>query len=327
MTSHAGVKVRSHDHSLGTAPDSRSPSRSATASGASRHSPTHVDEYPSTGKEGPTTIGYAAALRLSVLIAAAAGVFLLYSPTLLSIIDLWSYEGFRHCWLIPVISTYLLWLRRHELIGSPWRFSWPGVLALAGAVWFWVVGKNLALQVLEQLSLVLILNAFVWSLIGTRAYRRVMFPLLFLFLAVPFGQESIPILMEITADISAWALHLVGVPVFREGAFMTLPGGSFEVAESCSGFHYVNAGFAISLLVAYLTFSNRAVAAAYVLLFTLVCVLLNGIRAFLVMWIASATNMQHMTGEDHVVFGWVLFGAAILGMIWIAGRISREEQA
>jgi len=170
-------------------------------------------------------------------------------------------------------------------------------------------------------------GALAWSLVGNRIFRSIAFPFAFLILAVPFGDGTVPWLMEITADISMGLLQLFGVPVYREGAFMTLPGGSFEVAESCSGFRYLNAGIAISLLAAYLSLSSWLIGAIYVTTFALVCVLLNGVRAFLVMWIASATEMQYMTGYDHVVFGWILFALGMFIMIWAAERFSGRGRA
>lgn len=261
-----------------------------------------------------------------LLLLGGVGVAVLANlETFQSMVTIWFSEGFQHCFLIPPISAAILWARREALDKATWTTSWLGLLTLVGSLWLWLVGKNIALLVAQHVAVILIVSSLVWTMVGTRIWKRLAFAFVFLFFAVPFGDGTVPVLIEITADLSAGALRLFGVPVLREGAYMTLPGGMFEIAESCSGFRYLNAGLAISVLVAVLSFKSWKRRLLFVAAFVAMCLLMNGFRAFVVMWVASVTQMRVFVGYDHVVFGWILFAAVMLGMIAMAGRYSDKH--
>ncbi len=83
-----------------------------------------------------------------------------------------------------------------------------------------------------------------------------MFPLAYMFFAVPMGEGLVPKLMSFTADFTLWALRLTGLPVFRDGMFFSIPAGDFEVATACSGIRYLMASFALGTLYAFLSFRS-----------------------------------------------------------------------
>ncbi len=131
--------------------------------------------------------------------------------------------------------------------------------------------------------------------------------------------------MRVTADVSAALLRLTGVPVYREGQYITLPGGEFEVADVCSGLRYLVAGTMISLLFAYLTYRSTWRRVLFVAATAFALIFANGLRAFIVMWVASASEMRLLAGEDHVYFGWILFAVVIGGMFLLGTRYAEHE--
>ena len=50
--------------------------------------------------------------------------------------------------------------------------------------------------------------------------------------------------------------------------------------------------------------------------------LTNGLRAFIVMAVASATDMRVLAGKDHVIFGWALFLLVMIALYFVAERFS-----
>jgi exosortase len=160
----------------------------------------------------------------------------------------------------------------------------------------------------------------VWTIVGDAVYRRLVVPFGFLIFAIPIGGEIVPWLMVATADVSGAGLELLGVPFHREGMFFTLPGGVFEVADACSGIRYLNAGLMVGALVAVLYFRSWIRRIAYVLAIGVAFIATNGIRAFVVMAVASGTDMKYLA--DHILFGWVLFLAVLVAMIFAADRYS-----
>ena len=95
--------------------------------------------------------------------------------------------------------------------------------------------------------------------------------------AVPTGEFLVYYLQEITTAISTFLLNLAGIPAFRDGLFITLPGGNFEVAKACSGFRYLNAGVAMAMLIAYLVLRTAWIRVGYIVLVGALFVFVNGL--------------------------------------------------
>jgi EpsI family protein len=146
--------------------------------------------------------------------------------------------------------------------------------------------------------------------------RKAAFPLLLLLAAVPVTEFLVEPLMRSTAAISAALLSLTGVPVLRDGQFFYLPGGSFEVADVCSGLKYLLAGVFAGLAFSYVTYTSVYKRLLFIGLVAIAVVITNGVRAFIVMSVASATNMEILGGKDHVIFGMVMFAVVFVALIW-----------
>ena len=137
--------------------------------------------------------------------------------------------------------------------------------------------------------------------------------------SVPIGNELIPALQEITAEITVFFIKLSGIPVFYEGLYITIPSGVFEVAVACSGIRYLIASLTIGCLYAHLTYSSIKKQLAFIVLAILTPILANGIRAYLIVLIAHLSDLKYATGVDHLIYGWLFFGLVIGLMFYIGG--------
>ena len=262
------------------------------------------------------------------LIAGVSGlVALIYSRSFSTMAELWQQSSHQHGLLVFPIAAYLLWRSRQglkDIQPEPW--AW-GVGLLLVLVLAWLLSRAAGIQVGEHLAVLLMIPAAVTTFLGTRVANRALFPLLFLVVALPMGDALIPYLMRTTADVAAAMLRGVGVPVFREGQFLTLPGGDFEVADVCSGLRYLISGTIVALLFGHVTYRSNIKRAVFVAVSAATLVIANGVRAFLVMLVASATDMRYLAGRDHVYFGWLLFGLVIVGLFWVGARFADKNEA
>lgn len=245
-------------------------------------------------------------------------VVAVYWPTFSRMVDMWALSTYRYAWLVYPIALYLFWRNRHALAAEDQKGSWLGVALAAVAVFVWLLARATGTQTVEFVSVTLLIIATFWAISGTDAARKAAFPLGLLLAAVPTGEFFINYLMESTADTSAVLLGIVGVPAYRDGMFLMLPGGTFEVAEACGGLRYLLAGIFASLAFAYLSWSSVRKRLVFVLLAAVTMVIANGVRAFIVMYVASATHMQVL--KDHRLFGMVLFIAVFIGLIYVGER-------
>ena len=250
----------------------------------------------------------------------------LFWPTAWSMIHVWERsETFAHGFLIFPISAWLVWRRRQALARIAPHPDWRGValLALAGAGWLLADAGSVA--VVAQYALVTMLIAAVWSVLGLAVVRALLFPLLFLYFAVPVGEFLIPPMMTFTADFTVAALQLTGIPVYREGTFFSIPSGDWSVVEGCSGLRYLIASVTLGTLYAYLTYRSPWRRVVFALASFIVPVFANGLRAYMIVMIAHLSDMKLALGVDHYIYGWVWFGVVMLAMFWV-GSFWREDE-
>lgn len=245
----------------------------------------------------------------------------LFHQTVASIVTIWMRsQTYAHGFLILPIVLWLLWRQRARFAGvinvrpQPWAL----VLIMAEGL-AWLIAHLVGVQVIQQLMFVGTIIAGVWAIAGTELVLRAAFPLFFLFLAVPMGAGLIPPLMSLTADTTEFLLRSSAVPVYREGMYLILPTGTWSVIEECSGVRYLIASVTLGLLYAYLTYYSFWRRALFVLAAILIPIVANSLRAYGVVILGHFSDMHIATGDDHLFYGWLLFGVVLFLMFWIGG--------
>jgi len=234
-------------------------------------------------------------------------------------------ETFAHGFLIIPISLWLVWIKRDSLGQYSARPAWWVVLLMLPLGGGWLLAWLVDVAVLQQLALIAMLITGMWAILGHRLARLLLFPLLFLFFAVPVGEGLIAPMMEYTATSTVWMLEVTGIPVFREGLNFSLPTGHWSVVEACSGVRYIIASVTVGTLYAYLTYRSFARRAIFVVVSAIVPVLANSARAYIIVMLGHFSGMKIATGADHLVYGWLFFGLVIFLLFWL-GSFFREDQ-
>jgi len=261
------------------------------------------------------------------LVAAAALAFTLawivfgYWRTGAAMVGIWSRsDTFAHGFLVAPISAWLVWRARASLLEVAPQPSWWVLVPLAAAGAGWLLGELGTVNAVSQFAFVAMLVLAVPTVIGTRAARRIAFPLAFLFFAVPVGEFLMPQLMEWTADFTVLALRLTGIPVYREGQSFNIPSGNWSVVEACSGVRYLIASLVIGTLYAYLTYRSMFRRMVFIGFSILVPVIANWARAYMIVMIGHLSGNKLAVGVDHLIYGWLFFGLVIVLMFWIGAR-------
>ena len=248
-----------------------------------------------------------------------------YGETVGSMVAIWNRsETFAHGYLILPICLWLTWQRRDALrsveIGPCY-----GALALLAVVGFsWFFAGLAGVGVVQHYAVVLMIALAVLAVLGVKLTRVLVFPLFFLFFAVPFGEFIEPVLMEHTADFTVAALRLTGLPVYREGQFFSIPSGNWSVVEACSGLRYLIASVTVGVLYAHLTYRSAARRALFIAASIVVPIVANWFRAYMIVMIGHLSGMKYAVGVDHLIYGWVFFGVVMMILFWV-GSFWRED--
>lgn len=263
---------------------------------------------------------------LGVLLVSGTVLLLAFWQSWNSMTSIWSRsDTFAHGFLVAPVSLWLLWTRKDvykRFIPNP---SYVGGLALSVCGFLWLVADLSQVLVVEQFALVGMLVCLFWSILGTQIVRNMMFPLGFLFLMVPFGEDFVPFLMEYTASFVVMMLRLTGISVYREGLHFTLTSGNWSVVEACSGIRYLIASITLGLVYAYLNYASVLKRFVFILASILVPILANGLRAYMIVMIGHLSDMKLATGVDHIIYGWLFFGLVMLLLFYI-GSFWRDEE-
>ncbi len=249
-----------------------------------------------------------------------------YRNTAASMVAIWSRsETFAHGFFIAPISLWLIWRQRDRLAASTPAIApiWTVPLLLLGVCWW--VGQAIGANVVMQFAFVGMLIAAAFLMLGWSVVRWILFPLLFLLFAVPFGEFLLPLLIEKTADFTIFALRASGVPVFREGNNFQIPSGSWSVVEACSGVRYLIASVTVGALFAYLNYTSWRRRAVFVAVSIVVPILANWVRAYIIVMLGHLSNNRIATGVDHLIYGWVFFGVVISIMFAIGARWTEPQ--
>lgn len=252
-------------------------------------------------------------------------VLLIFNETLVSMVSIWWRTGtYAHGFFILPISFYLIWQKRTEVLKLIPRPGYKPILILFVIGGGWLLARIVDALVIQQFLLVSMIPVIVWTQLGWKVLKASSFALFFLFFMIPAGDILIPTLMNFTADFTVDMVRLVGIPIYREGLFFSLPSGNWSVVEACSGIRYLIASLTLGVLYAYLTYTNHWKRFFFIVLAIIFPIIANGLRAFMIVMIGHFSDMTLAVGVDHLIYGWLFFGIVMIVMFWI-GSFWRDE--
>jgi len=229
-------------------------------------------------------------------------------------------ETYTHGILILPLFGWLLWRSRKSWGCQSITPCFTAILPLAASGAAWMLATLVDVQVVQHFALVSIfVSAFV-VVMGTAISRTLAFPLAYLFFAVPMGEALVPPLMEYTATVTTLLVKLSGIPVYRDGMFISLPSGNWSVVQACSGIRYLIASLALGCLFAYINYSSIWKRLGFIAISAIVPILANGLRAYMIVMIGHLSDMQLAVGVDHLIYGWLFFGLVMFILFLIGSR-------
>lgn len=252
----------------------------------------------------------------------------MYADSMVFMVGQWGRDDYSHGPLIPLISVFLAWQRRHRLAEMTPEPSWWGTLVMLPALLLFVAGDLGTLYVISHLSLWLMIVGLVLSFFGPQVLRELAFPVAYLLTAIP-----LPIFLynSLSARLQLWSsalgvgvLQSIGVTAFREGNVIDLGPIQLQVAEACSGIRYLFPLTALALLCAYF-FRDRMWKRIVLVLSSLpISVLVNGLRIGIVGVLVEWYGPQAAEGFLHLFEGWVLFLVTLILLfieMWVLSRM------
>ena len=274
--------------------------------------------------------------KIVFLLFAAVALIMAYTP-IRALYNSDKSEYYSHIALIPLVSIYLIYIKRKEIfskvnylfvVGGPILLL--GIaLFLAGIMWGASLDKNNYASLVVFSIFIFINGAFI-LLYGMQAYKAALFPLLFLIFIVPIPtalmDHIIYVLQVGSTEFTNLLFMASGVPFVREGFVFHLPNVSVEVAKQCSGIRSAMAIFIVAILAGYLFLKSY-----WKIIFLVVCAVLiamfkNGIRIITLSLLGNYVDPQILTSSMHREGGTPFFIVALLLLAPILFFLRRSER-
>ena len=232
--------------------------------------PTQLNPLGTAGKlsdlaapdEQPTRAGISRAGWIQILVVGALictfyrDQFVMLKGQFLSNAD-WS-----HGWIIPLFSLYLLYAWRKELLNSPRRSCFWGLVLVVVSMLMYAFGVVIAKNDwICQLSMPVMIFGATLHLAGPRVAFVAMVPIFYLWLGMPwpeklYRQIATP-MQNLAAEMSASILRAFGVTVMQSASSLRITSVTgveypLQVAEACSGVRSLMAFVALGVAMAYI---------------------------------------------------------------------------
>jgi len=258
---------------------------------------------------------------IAVPLAIVAFLALLYWPIFRWLVQSWlSNPYYTHGFLVPLVSGFFVWTKRHELKRREPSIIGAFVLALGALVY--ILGFVWDMRFLSSFSLLIVLSGLILSFYGTKVTRSMVFPLCFLIFMIPlpFLQEIGFSLQSISVHSSAWLLGVTGLPITAVGPEIHLGDSVFTIGLACSGINTLIALLALTAVYAYLLGGGDD---KKVLLFIIafpIAILANILRVTAIILVANYYGTDLATGLFHDFSSLLFFVIAFLCLV-LLGRL------
>jgi exosortase C (VPDSG-CTERM-specific) len=244
-----------------------------------------------------------------------------------------------HILLIPFVSAYLIYIRRHAL-PTDYTFSpgWAmiplvaGVIALAAGWLPSVFGGPLSHNddlALMALSFVCFVGAGGFFFLGRKWMAATAFPFAFLIFMVPMPDAMADALETASKLASTEAASLFfdisGTPVLRQGTIFQLPNIVIQVGQECSGIRSSWVLVITSLLAANLFLKStwrRAILVCFVIPLGIVR---NGFRVFVIGMLCVHIGPAMIHSIIHRRGGPVFFALSLIPLFLLLWWLRRGE--
>jgi exosortase A len=253
--------------------------------------------------------------------------FYTYYQGLVTAVNIWAVsEIFNHCFFVIPGAIFLIYQKRTQLSQQAFVANYWLLLPLMGTLVLYTFAVVGDIRLFMHIATFASLPLLIWFFIGNQAAKIIAFPLYFMLFSVPFGEQLIPYLQEITTDLAVPLLEMTGIPVYRNGLYLDIPEGRFLVAEACSGISFLITSIVFGNLYAYVSFNRLPKRLFFIGISLIVPIIANALRVYGIVLIAHLTDMEYAAGADHLIYGGVIFAIVLFLLIMIGERLRDKTE-
>lgn len=253
-----------------------------------------------------------------------------FLPVIKELIGTWIHsEDQSHGLLILPISLYIVFRDRNRLKEAKISPGYAGWLLVAVSIAIYILSYFARISSIKNISLVITIWAIVWSLFGKSIFKIVLFPMGLLLLMVPvpaqlYAFATIPLQLMVS-KASALITGLLGIPVWREGNVLHIPGVTLAVVQACSGLRSLMSLVTLCALFGYFTLSSNWLRCLLVISSVPIAIVVNIIRVVIIIVAYQYMELDLSKGVSHTIFGVLIFMFSMLIITITKGFLSKWD--
>ncbi|BBA32362.1 EpsI family protein [Methylocaldum marinum] len=244
-----------------------------------------------------------------------------------------SSEEYSHGLLIPFITAFLIWQKKNELARLPFEGSWIGFGIVALGLGLYFLGELATLYIIVQYAFLVVLLGLVLAVTGTKIFKQVWIPLLFLFFAIPLPnflyQGLSSKLQLLSSALGVSFIRACDISVYLEGNVIDLGSYKLQVVEACNGLRYLFPLMSLAFMCAYF-FKGALWKRGVIFLSSIpITILMNSFRIGIIGVMVEYWGQSMAEGFLHDFEGWAIFMACtglLVGEMWLLARIGKEPR-
>jgi exosortase C (VPDSG-CTERM-specific) len=241
-----------------------------------------------------------------------------------------------HVILVPFVSAYLIYLKTSKIHFDFKTSIFSGTVFLIAGLVLGGLGFHFGAALSETNRIAIWVGGYLsvvlggaFLILGKEVLRPIAFPIFFLIFMIPLPDQLAEllegILMATSAWVAQWFFGLAGIPVFKDGQFLQVPGIALEVARECSGIRSTWVLFISSFVIAYLFFNSTWRRLLLLVLIFPLGILRNGFRILVIGMLCVYIGPEMINSWIHRHGGPVFFAISLIPVFLLTWGLRRSE--
>lgn len=254
-------------------------------------------------------------------------LLVIYSPTIWWMVDRWNAKDsyYSHGFLVPIVSLYVLWIKRSKLAAIKPKPHILGLWLLAAGLVIHMLSAFFRIYFTSAFSSLLVISGIVLYFSGKEMLKQTLFAILFLVFMIPLPLISIVgITFKLKIFAAYWANKIVnalGVRAILDGSIIKMAHTHVVVEDVCSGLRSLISLLALGAIIAYLSKLSRWKKIVVFLAAGVMAIVANIVRIVFMALTSEIYGAKFTEGFLHTLSGLIVFVVALAGLMIVVKEL------